>query len=81
MFYVYILRSVTDPEKIYVGYTNDIQKRLDIHNDGGATYTARYKPWVLIWYASFLDEAKALVFEKYLKSGSGKALAYKYFCN
>jgi len=79
MFYVYILRSINFPEKIYVGYTVDIKNRLDVHNDGGSIYTAKYKPWTLSGYIPFLKEPKAIAFEKYLKSGAGKAFANKHF--
>ena len=78
MFYVYILRSINFSEKIYVGYTVDIKRRLAIHNDGESIYTAKYKPWKLIWYTAFLEKAKAIEFEKYLKSGAGKAFANKH---
>lgn len=81
MFYVYILRSINFPEKIYVGYTIDIKKRLDVHNDGGSIYTAKYKPWVLSGYIAFIEKSNALDFEKYLKSGAGKAFAKKHFYN
>ncbi len=79
MFYVYILRSINFPEKIYAGYTIDIKKRLEVHNGGGSIYTSRYKPWMLSGYVAFLEEPKALAFEKYLKSGAGKAFANKHF--
>ena len=78
MYYVYILKSINHPEKIYVGYTTDIDNRLTVHNDGGSVYTAKYKPWVLHGCVTFHEESKAIVFEKYLKSGSGKAFASKY---
>jgi predicted GIY-YIG superfamily endonuclease len=78
MFFVYILSSINFPQKIYVGYTSDIEKRLAIHNDGGSEYTAKYKPWNLVGYVAFIDESKAITFEKYLKSGAGKAFASKH---
>ena len=79
MFYVYILRSVNFPKKIYVGYTTDIKQRIDTHNNGGSIYTAKYTPWILAWHATFLEESAAIAFEKYLKSGAGKAFANKHF--
>jgi predicted GIY-YIG superfamily endonuclease len=79
MHYVYILRSVNFPEKIYVGYTNNIAQRLNQHNAGKSTYTDKYKPWVLHGYIAFIEETKAIAFEKYLKTGSGNALAKKHF--
>ena len=79
MFYVYILRSINFSEKIYVGYTIDIKIRLEVHNDGGSVYTTKYKPWKLSGYVAFLEQTKAIAFEKYLKSGAGKAFAKKHF--
>jgi putative endonuclease len=79
MYYVYILRSESSPEKIYVGYTKDIDQRLSQHNAGKAYYTNKYKPWALHGYVAFCEESKAIAFEKYLKTGSGKALAQKHF--
>ncbi len=78
MFYVYILRSIKFPEKIYVGYTIDVKNRLVTHNYGGSVYTTKYKPWSLIGYFAFIEKSKALSFEKYLKSGAGKAFANKH---
>ena len=77
--YVYILRSMKCFDKIYVGYTANIKNRLDVHNSGRSIYAARYKPWILIWQCGFKDEEMAISFEKYLKSGSGKAFAKKHF--
>ncbi len=77
MFYVYVIQSIRFPEKIYIGITCDVMKRIDTHNAGGSLYTAPYKPWHLIVYTCFKDEKKARQFEKYLKSGSGRAFAKK----
>ena len=79
MFYVYILRSVNNPEKIYTGCTPDINQRLINHNDGKASYSSKYAPWELHMYFVFKEESRAFAFEQYLKSGSGKALAKKHF--
>ncbi len=79
MYYVYILRSIAHPEKIYVGYTKNIPQRINLHNNGKSTYSAKFKPWKLHNYLTFQEESKAIAFEKYLKTGSGKAFAKKYF--
>ncbi len=79
MHYVYILKSVKFPEKIYVGYTNDLNNRLSVHNEGKSIYTSKYKPWELHGYMVFKDKEKAIKFEQYLKSGSGKAFAKNHF--
>ena len=77
-YYVYILRSLNFSEKIYVGYTVDLNQRLNLHNTGQSTYTAKYMPWTLHGYVAFKDKSTAIAFEKYLKSGAGKAFALKH---
>jgi putative endonuclease len=74
---VYILQSESDAERFYVGVTNDIDRRLGEHNEGKLPNTARYCPWKVRTYVTFSDDALALAFEKYLKSGSGRAFAKK----
>lgn len=73
-----IIKSVAYPDKSY-GYTLDVKSRLDKHNEGGSIYTKNHKPWSLVWYCSFESKAKALVFEAYLKSHSGRAFFHKRF--
>jgi len=79
MHYVYLLRSVNFSDKIYIGYTNNIDQRMITHNDGKSLYTKRYMPWRLQGYFAFQEKVSAIKFEKYLKSGSGKAFALKHF--
>jgi putative endonuclease len=75
-FYVYILCSKKD-NTIYVGLTKDLSKRITEHNNGLSKYTKTKLPWELLWYCVFFDRRKARSFEKYLKSGSGRAFLYK----
>jgi predicted GIY-YIG superfamily endonuclease len=77
MYYVYIIKSQKIPEKFYAGYTLDITSRLEVHNNGGSVYTADHKPWELVWHCSFNDKMKAIEFERYLKSHSGRAFMQK----
>jgi len=77
MQYVYILRSVADPERHYVGTTGDLKARLEKHNAGAVTHTAKFVPWRIKTYLAFDDVAQAYAFEKYLKSASGRAFARK----
>jgi len=79
MYYVYLIQSIQFPEIVYVGFTKDLKKRFLCHNSGGSIHTAKYKPWKLISYFAFADEKKAIAFEKYLKSQSGRAFAKKRF--
>ena len=77
MKYVYILECIAEPERHYTGVTEDLKSRLAKHNAGDVSHTSKYKPWRLKTYIGFSDEAKAVAFEKYLKSGSGRAFAKK----
>ena len=79
MFYVYILKSINNPDKSYIGYTLNVQQRLEAHNSGNLIHTQQDKPWKLVTYVAFDCKKKALDFEKYLKVGSGKAFANKRF--
>ena len=75
--YVYIIRSDSHPKQTYVGYSTDLKKRLHYHSLGDSPHTAKYKPWSLAFYAAFPAKTKALEFEKYLKTHSGKAFIAK----
>jgi len=77
MYFVYILESLKDPQKIYIGFTNDLEKRLEEHNTSQSTYSKRYAPWKLVSYTAFIKKTAALAFETYLKSGSGFAFLKK----
>jgi len=79
MFYVYLLRSIPNPDQTYIGFTEDLKARLTAHNYGQSPHTSKYKPLNLITYLAFNDKARAVSFEKYLKSHSGKAFANKRF--
>jgi putative endonuclease len=78
-FYVYILVSETDPSIHYTGVTRDLSARLQDHNRGGSSNTAKYRPWKLETTIAFRSEAKARAFEKYLKTGSGREFARRHF--
>jgi putative endonuclease len=73
--YVYILQSEQDEGHFYTGITDDLRPRLSKHNSGEVAHTAKYRPWRIKSYVAFSDEDRALAFEKYLKSGSGRAFA------
>lgn len=79
MHYVYVIESVNDRTRHYVGQTSDLKSRLSEHNSGKSTYTQRYKPWHLVCYHAFAVERKAMAFERYLKSGSGRTFLKRHF--
>lgn len=75
MHYVYLVQSLADPSRRYVGMTGDLKTRLNEHNGGGSGHTSRHRPWRLVTYVAFSDRMQAEAFERYLKSGSGHAFA------
>ena len=77
--FVYVLRSVSNPERHYVGITASMKGRLEWHNEGPCGYTTAHRPWRLIVQIEFCDEPTARRFERYLKSGSGRAFAKRHF--
>ena len=77
MKYVYILQSLEDSERYYVGLTDDLKERLKYHNAGKVPHTSKYMPWRVNTYLAFSDEKRAVAFEKYLKSSSGRAFGKK----
>lgn len=79
MFYVYLIKSISNPEQKYIGQTDDLKKRLRQHNAGYSIHTAKYRPWVLVNYIAFTSKDAALGFEQYLKTGSGYAFAKRHF--
>lgn len=79
MHYAYILRSIAHPDQRYVGSTANLKTRLHEHNNGLSVHTAKYRPWGVQFYAAFECEAKAVAFERYLKTGSGREFARRHF--
>lgn len=75
--FVYLLRS-TSRGRPYIGLTSDFPARLAAHNAGQNPSTARHRPWVLVALVEFTNESTAARFERYLKSGSGRAFAKKH---
>jgi putative endonuclease len=77
--FVYILRSLVDPTRYYVGQTSDVTQRLETHNSGGSIHTVANRPWQLVAAIEFSNVESAIKFERYLKSGSGRAFAKRHF--
>ena len=73
--YVYVLRC--GDGKLYTGTTKNLHDRLTRHHNGQVPATTKRRPVVLLSYFAFTDKYKALAFEKYLKSGSGRAVLNK----
>jgi predicted GIY-YIG superfamily endonuclease len=66
-----------DPHRFYTGFSEDLDSRLNDHNQSKVPHTAKYKPWKIKTALAFTDRDKALDFERYLKSPSGRAFAKK----
>lgn len=76
---VYVLRSVNHPDRYYTGLTDNVQRRLEVHNSGGSKHTAPLRPWTLVAFTEFAHVDSAVSFEKYLKTGSGRAFSKRHF--
>ena len=75
MYYVYILQCNDDSP--YTGCTEDLKERFQRHIKGYVPATKGRLPVELAFYCAFKDKYKAFQFEKYLKSGSGRAFMQK----
>jgi len=85
MWHTYILQSIKN-SRLYVGFTDDIQRRLLEHNSGtGGNYTSNNKPFKLIFYESFISKKDATNQEMFYKTGYGREVLkkklYNYFNN
>ncbi len=71
MYYIYILRSEHD-NNFYVGYTHDLDQRLQDHVNGNVTATKNRRPLKLVYFEACLNQQDATHREKYLKTSWGK---------
>ena len=74
MYYTYVLLSLKD-NKLYVGYTPDLKKRIKLHKLGKVKSTKPRLPLKLIYYEACLDKKKAISREKYFKTGFWKKIS------
>ena len=79
MHYVYLLTSESRPGQKYIGYTTDLKNRLREHNNARSPHTSKFVPWQLVAYFAFETRETAVRFERYSKSGSGRAFAARNF--
>ena len=77
--FVYVLRNADHKPRFYVGLTSDVPPRVEAHNTGRCPHTAKFRPWKLHVVIEFPDEQRAMRFERYLKSGSGREFAKRHF--
>lgn len=78
--FLYVLESLASPDRHYAGLTANVAQRLAHHNAGRSQHTATFRPWRLLMSLEFADAGRAALFERYLKSGSGRAFAKRHFC-
>ena len=78
MYFVYLIRSINYSDKTYIGYTKNLNARLEEHNSGLAFHTSKYKPWELVVYVAFKNQKRAVDLEQYLKSGSGRVFVKRH---
>ena len=71
MYYVYVLRSRVDG-RFYVGYTANLEQRMEVHGKGQVSSTRDRRPLELMYYEASANQRDALHREKYLKSAYGK---------
>ena len=76
--FVYVLQSLQDSSRFYTGKSREPHERLKEHNRGKCRYTSGFRPWKLIVHMWFESDSKADAFERYLKSGSGRAFAKQH---
>ena len=76
MYYVYSLKC---KDGYYVGPTDDLKERIDRHTKVHVPATKDRLPVTLEFYFAIKNKYKAFEFEKYLKSGSGRAFIKKHF--
>ena len=67
MYYVYMLKSKSVKPVTYVGYTNNLKKRISLHNEGKGAKFTRGRKWVLIYKEKFKSKKEAISREYYIK--------------
>jgi len=71
MYIVYVLRSVSF-DRLYVGYTDDVETRLKKHNSGSVRSTKAYRPYTIIYTEEYQNKTEARKRELFLKTGQGR---------
>ena len=79
MYYVYILYSINF-DSFYIGFTADLERRLQHHNDGLTKSTKAKRPWRIVYTEKFEVQLDALRRERFLKNQRNKSF-YKKLCN
>ena len=80
MYYFYILQSKKN-NKLYLGYTTDLEKRIKSHNSKRNKSSRPYAPFELIYYSAFKNREDAIECEKYFKTTAGWRRIHKMLSN
>ena len=75
MFYVYAIHSKTS-DRIYIGQSECVERRLDEHNAGQVSSTKNDRPWALLRVQDFSTRNEARWFERQLKQSRGRRLRW-----
>lgn len=67
MKYLYVLKSLSQPEQIYVGSTRDLAQRITYHNSGRCRHTSKFMPWRIVYTERFETDSDALRRERQIK--------------
>ena len=67
-YYVYMLKTVNKNNVTYVGYTNNLSKRIKLHNSGKGAKFTRGRKWRLIYKEKFKSKKEAISREYYIKN-------------
>jgi putative endonuclease len=76
-FCVYMLQSEADKERFYTGVTGNLGSRLAKHFADGVPHRAKRRPWRIKTAIAFTNRERAIAFERYLESASGRVFAKK----
>ena len=66
-YFVYMLKSLGKESLTYVGYTNDLNKRIDLHNNNKGAKFTKGRKWKLIYKEKFNSKKEAISREYYIK--------------
>ena len=69
-YYTYVLASINDG-CLYIGYSSNLEKRMDDHSKGKVKSTKYRRPLILVYYEVCFDQDSAIKREKYLKTTYG----------
>ena len=74
-YYVYIIESLVN-SSLYIGYTSDLERRINEHNEGKSKFTSKKVPWKIVYTEEFNNKSDALKRERFLKKQKNR-----YFYN